>query len=319
MKALAKTKLPNETGWSFELKLDGIRAICVRDGDSVKLFSRRPRDITHDYPALVDGLRGLPASRWVVDGEIVALDKEGRSSFQILQNRDRSQASNPIVLYLFDIINLQGHDLRLLPLTERQTLLKAFLQNAPKAIRLSETLNAPADKVWKHVLRLRLEGVVAKRIDSEYEAGRRSGAWTKVKAQQQQEFVIGGYTPPEGSRKFFGALAVGYYKGSELLYASRVGTGFDFATLKSLHQVFQKFRTAKCPFANLPTRRKGRFGQGMTASEMKACVWLKPHLVCQVRFFEWTDDDNLRQPVFLGLREDKSAKEVVREPSASLS
>jgi bifunctional non-homologous end joining protein LigD len=314
MKALPSAHIPTGEGWSFELKLDGVRAIGVRDGNKVQLFSRRPRDITTEYPALVEALRTLPAQRWVMDGEIVALDDEGRSSFQLLQNRNRFESSNtPVVLYLFDLLNLEGRNLTDLPLLKRKEILRELIHGAPKLLRFSETLDAPAKKIWTRILELKLEGIIAKRSDSIYESGRRSGAWLKVKALQQQEFVIGGYTPPEGSRKFFGALIIGYYAGKELKYASKVGTGFDFATLKRLYQLFQKYRIPTCPFADLPTKRIGRFGQGLTASMMKTCIWLKPRFVCQVKFQEWTQDDNLRQPVFLGLREDKLAKEVVRE------
>ncbi len=314
MKALTKAELPTEPGWSFELKLDGIRAIAYRDGATLRIFSRRPRDLTAEYPEIVAALRKLPGTKWIMDGEIVALDERGHTSFQLLQNRQRTdRASLPILLYAFDLLNLNGRDLQSLPLRQRRELLRNFLPAASDLVRFSASLDAPATTVWREVTRHGLEGVMAKRSDSVYESGRRSGAWLKIKSLREQEFVIGGYYPPGGSRKFFGSIIVGYYEGNQLMFASKVGTGFDHATLKSLFTLFQKYRLEECPFANLPVKRRGRFGQSLTASEMRKCTWIKPELVCQVRFLEWTDDNNLRQPVFLGLRDDKRARDVVRE------
>jgi bifunctional non-homologous end joining protein LigD len=313
MKALLSDELPPGSEWAYEVKLDGIRAIAIRDNSQIQIFSRRPRDLTAEYPEIVKELARLPAKRWILDGEIVAVDSQGRSSFQLLQNRKNSRSENQIFLYLFDVINLDGHDIAQFAWEQRRALLQTLLRKADDPIRLSASLEAPAASVWKEIVKQGLEGVIAKRRDSRYEVGRRSGAWLKVKTQNEQEFVIGGYTPPEGSRKYFGAIIVGYYDGKDLMFASRVGTGFDFAKLKSLYDRFQKLRTTQCPFANLPTKRKGRFGGGVTAADMRRCVWLKPKLVSQVRFYEWTADGNLRQPVYLGLREDKRATEVVRE------
>jgi bifunctional non-homologous end joining protein LigD len=316
MKARLHAELPADHHWLFEVKLDGIRAIATKEGERVQLFSRRPRELTAEYPQLVEALRRLPMKRWAVDGEIVALDEQGRSSFQVLQNRQRASARPPVILfYLFDLLNLNGRDLKAMPLIQRKQVLEELLKGTGTAgpIRLSPVLEGRAAQIWKEVLRHGFEGVIAKQKDSVYEPGRRSGAWLKIKTHAEQEFVIGGYTPPAGARKFFGAIIVGYYSGHDLIFASRVGTGFDFGTLRSLHQLFQPLRTAACPFANLPTQRAGRFGQGLTASEMKRCVWLKPKLVCQVRFMEWTRDGNLRQPVFVALREDKPPGQVVRE------
>ena len=163
------------------------------------------------------------------------------------------------------------------------------------------------------VKRLGLEGLIAKQPASKYEVGRRSGAWVKLKCVNEQEFVIGGYTPPKGSRDHFGALLVGYYERGKLIFASKVGSGYTQASLRQLFNTFKPLRRETCPFVNLPTRRTGRFGQGITASEMTLCTWLEPRLVAQIRFTEWTSDGGLRHPVFLGLREDKRAKEVTRE------
>jgi bifunctional non-homologous end joining protein LigD len=317
MKALLSATLPKGDDWLFEVKLDGIRAIAIKNGREVRIFSRRPRDLTDDYPDLVEALGSLPAEKLVLDGEIVALDERGCSSFQLLQNLKRHPTKRPpIFFYLFDLINLDGRDLQSLPLTKRKAALETLLHNTPPPLRFSGAIKAEAAKVWEQVKRLGLEGVIAKRRDSKYEAGRRSGAWLKIKAQNVQEFVIGGYSPPKGARKYFGSILVGYYEGPKLMFASKVGTGFDFASLRSLYQLFQKYKTSVCPFANLPTKRTGRSGQGITLAEMNRCTWLKPKLVCQVKFLEWTRDGNLRQPAFLGLRDDKTAEEVVREKIA---
>ncbi len=162
--------------------------------------------------------------------------------------------------------------------------------------------------------KLGLEGlVIGKRVDSKYEPGRRSGAWIKLKLHHEQEMVIGGYTNPGGSRQHFGALLVGYYAGDKFNFAGKVGTGFDEALLAELHVQLDALSQMKCPFANLPEKRAGRYGVGVTPAEMKRCHWVKPELVCQIKFSEWTRDGKLRQPVFLGLRDDKNAREVVRE------
>jgi bifunctional non-homologous end joining protein LigD len=206
--------------------------------------------------------------------------------------------------------------LKSLPLVTRRELLEKLLKHSPQPLRLSEALTAPAAVVWKEVTRNGLEGLLAKQKHSPYEPGRRTGAWVKIKAQLRQEFVIGGYTSPEGARTHFGALLVGYYQGARLVFASGVGTGFDQATLKTLHDRFQSLRRADCPFANLPTPSEAGRRQGMTAAEMRRCVWLKPELVCEVRFAEWTQDGCLRQPVYLGLRADKKPRQVRREDPA---
>jgi bifunctional non-homologous end joining protein LigD len=174
-------------------------------------------------------------------------------------------------------------------------------------------LGSDAKKLLKYAEKLGLEGLIGKRKGSLYEAGGRSGAWIKLKLQQEQEFVIGGYTEPEGSRSHFGSVLVGFYQGRNLCFAGKVGTGFNRQLLEEMHAKFKGITQQTCPFADLPEVRGGRSGQGITATQMKRCHWLQPILVCQVKFAEWTRDARLRQPVFLGLREDKSAKEVVRE------
>jgi bifunctional non-homologous end joining protein LigD len=222
----------------------------------------------------------------------------------------------PLYFYAFDLLRLNGDDLRGLPITERKALLEKLLKKPPGIIRYSASLEGDVKKLLKQAASIGLEGLIGKRADSHYESGKRTGAWIKLKLQQEQEFVIGGYSAPKASRKHFGALLVGYYDKKQLLYAGKVGTGFNDALLKNLHAQFKKIPAETCPFTNLPDKRKSRYGQGMTASEMKRCHWVKPQLVCQVKYAEWTRDDRLRQPVFLGLREDKNAKDVVREKTS---
>lgn len=317
MKCHLSNDLPKGTEWSYEIKLDGIRAVAIKDGGDVRLFSRTHNDLTARFSEVVDAAKKLPCASVILDGEAVALEEDGRSSFQLLQSLNMPGApSAPIFYYVFDVLHLNGKNLRDMPLVERQQILGGLLENAPAPIRISSPLNASAEVVLNGVKQFGLEGVIAKRRDSSYQPGTRSRNWIKVKTVQQQEFLIGGYTPPEGARQFFGAIIVGYYQNGKLLFASKVGSGFNTESLKSLYEKFQAMRRDDCPFVNLPEPRHQTRG-GLTAREMRECSWIKPELVCEIRFAEWTRDGHLRQPVFLGLREDKPPREVGRERSAS--
>ncbi len=313
MKARLVESLPSKGEWLLELKHDGYRVLAVKKGQEVELFSRNERKLTDSFPAIVKAVQRVSAENCVLDGEIVALDEHGHASFQRLQNRNRITAEGALVFYVFDLLNLDARNVRELPLTQRRDLLERLVAHAPGPIRFSVALNGAAETVLAEVKRLGLEGIIAKQPASKYEVGRRSGTWMKLKCVNEQEFVIGGYTPPKGSRDFFGALLVGYYEKGELVFASKVGSGYTQATLRALFNTFKPTRRATCPFVNLPTRRTGKFGQGVTASEMKLCTWLEPKFVAQIRFTEWTSDGGLRHPVFLGLREDKRPAEVTRE------
>ena len=184
-------------------------------------------------------------------------------------------------------------------------------------VRLSANLGGSADRILEAARQLGLEGIVAKRRDATYVEGARGGGWQKLKLASEQEFVIGGYTEPEGSRKHFGSILVGYYRGKELVYAAKAGSGFTDSALARFHELFQAYRRPTCPFVNLPVQEAGRWGQGITPQKMKRCTWLEPVLVCQVRFAEWTLDGGLRQPIFLGMREDKDPRSVVRETAVA--
>jgi bifunctional non-homologous end joining protein LigD len=199
---------------------------------------------------------------------------------------------------------------------ERKAKLEKLLKRSMGTIRYSASLGGDAEKLLAQARQFGLEGLIGKRAGSRYEAGRRTGSWIKLKLQQEQEFVIGGYTEPAGSRKHFGALLVGVFEGKELKFAGKVGTGFNEKLLRTMLGIFKKVPRETSPFVDLPEKRAGRYGQGVTASEMKLCHWIEPKIVCQIKFEEWTKDHRLRQPVFLGLREDKDAKEVVREEAS---
>jgi bifunctional non-homologous end joining protein LigD len=250
----------------------------------------------------------------MLDGEVVALDPEGRSSFQLLQSYEMTAGSKPpLVYYVFDLVNLEGRDLSSLPLEQRKTLAETVISGVSPLVRFSPALKAASAKVIAELKARGLEGLIAKRRDSKYEYGRRSGAWVKFKWTTEQEFVIGGFTPPQGTRSHFGAILVGYYRGKDLIFAGKVGTGFNQKMLESLYERLKKLIQPECPFANLPERLTGSGAKGLSRAEMHRCTWLRPELVCQVRFAEWTRDNHLRQPAFLGLREDRDPKDVIRE------
>ena len=223
------------------------------------------------------------------------------------------QERPPIVFYAFDLLRLNGKNLQGLPIEERKAKLEELLKKPPGVIRYSVSFTKDIPELLGRAHKLGLEGLIGRRAGSQYEPGKRTGAWIKLKIHQEQEFVIGGYTEPEGSRKHFGALLVGFYEGKKLKFAGRVGTGFSEKLLGTLFSELNKIRLDKCPFFNLPAVGRNRWDQGLTAAEMKRCHWVKPVIVCQIKFTEWTRDDRLRQPVFLGIREDKNATEVVRE------
>lgn len=312
MKALGVDTLP-PGDWRLELKFDGFRALALVNAGRVELWSRNRKELTDGYPEVVDALSGLPCKNAMIDGELVALDAEGRSRFQLLQGREMTGTRPRIVYYAFDLLHLDGRSLVNEPLEKRQAALAQVLKGAPGGAQLSPVFDTDPATLLEQVRQQGLEGLIAKAAGSLYEPDRRSGAWMKLKVHGEQEFVIGGFTPPKNSRPYFGAILVGYFKGTEFLYAGKVGSGFDHARLGALYAEFQKRRAPSCPFANLPLGRTSRFGATMRGAAMREVTWVQPELVAQVRFTEWTDDGLLRHPVFLGLRPDKKAREVVRE------
>ena len=312
MKALGVTDPPSGK-WRCEIKFDGYRALSVLRKNSVKVWSRNHKSLAEDYPTIAAALRKIKCRSAVLDGEITALDTQGRTRFQLLQGRDLPGADAPLIYYVFDLLHLDGESLLAQPIEARQALLARLLKRPPPGVQVSPWFDLEPAELFAQARQNGLEGIVVKTLGSVYQPGRRSGLWLKCKVSAEQELVIGGYTAPQNSRQYFGAILVGYYQDGELLYAGKVGTGFDRALLESLHGRFSKLAAAKCPFANLPIAKKPRFGNGMTAAEMRRVSWIKPSLVAQIKFAEWTHDGLLRQPVFLGLRKDKRAKDVVRE------
>jgi DNA ligase D-like protein (predicted ligase) len=284
--------------WIFEPKLDGVRAIAVRDGGDVRLRSRNDLDLGGRYPELVPALAAQPRDRFALDGEVVAFDG-ARTSFARLAGRGRRAAD--VYLYAFDLIWLDGHDLRALPLLARQRLLAAAIGFADP-LRPVERLRGEGEALLRQACADGWEGLIAKRAQSPY-AATRSRDWLKLKCQHGQELVIGGYTAPRGAREHLGALLVGYYDAAgELHYAGKVGTGFDRATLADLAARLERLAVARPAFVDpkpLPTT------PGIT--------WVRPELVAQVGFAEWTPGGLLRHPRFLGLRDDKPARQIVRE------
>jgi bifunctional non-homologous end joining protein LigD len=299
--------------WLYEIKFDGYLALALRGGRETRVLSPNQNDLGKKFTHIRDSIAALDVQDAVIDGEIVALDDKGRSSFQLLQGFDMGLVRPPIIFYAFDLLRLNGQDLQGLPIQERKAKLEALLKKPPGVIRYSVSFTKKIEELLSRIRGLGLEGLIGKRTNSPYEAGKRTGAWVKIKLHKEQRFVIGGYTEPEGSRKHFGALLVGFYEGKNLKFAGRVGTGFSEKVLRSLFDDLQKIRVESCPFSNLPAPGRSRWDQGLTAAEMKRCRWVKPSMVCQVKFTEWTRDDRLRQAVFLGIREDKNSNEVVRE------
>ena len=300
--------LPEGANWAYELKLDGYRAPAVKTDGKVHLRSRNNKDFNTRYPAVARALATLPDDT-VIDGEVVALDDSGRPSFNILQNHGSPGA--PIVYYVFDVLILAGRDVMAEPLSVRRELLRTeILPKLDEPVCHCPELNASLADVMASVRAAGLEGLVAKHLDSRYEPGQRSGAWQKMRINQRQEFVIGGYTV---GGKTFDALIFGYYEGDRLRYVARTRNGFTPALREQLFKRFRGLEMAECPFANLPEARSGRWGEGLTAEKMKDCRWLRPMLVGQVEFVEWTPDTHLRHSRFVALREDRDAREVRRE------
>ena len=290
--------------WLYERKLDGVRAIVTRDGGPPRLWSRNQLPMDASYPELVDALADRTPDRFVADGEIVAFDR-GNTSFAKLQHRihlehpsARDIAAVPVHLYLFDLLVVGDVDVTGLPLRDRKRLLRRGIE-VGGPIHLSTHRNGDGESYLEYACRHGWEGLIAKRADAPYRSGR-SGDWLKFKCAFGQEFVVGGYTDPTGSRQGFGALLIGYYdEAGRLRYAGKVGTGFDTATLRSLKARLDELAQPRCPF-------EPRAGE-------RGAHWVRPELVAEIGFAEWTRDGRLRHPRFQGLRTDKQATEVVRE------
>jgi DNA ligase D-like protein (predicted ligase) len=290
-------------GWIFERKLDGVRVLVVREGGDVRLLSRTGKPLNGSYPEIVEALAAQDCTDFTADGEIVAFDR-GRTSFERLQQRmqltDPRQARATgvaVTYYLFDLLRLDGTDVRALPLRARKQLLRSAL-DFTGPLRFTTHRNQGGQELLDEACGRGWEGLIAKVADGRY-VTRRSPDWLKLKCEAGQEFVIGGCTEPAGSRVGFGALLIGYYQGERLRYAGKVGTGYDHATLVGLRRRLDELAVQRSPFAE-PVRERG-------------ARWAEPELVAQIGFTEWTRDGKLRHPRFLGLRDDKEPREVVRE------
>ncbi len=313
MKAKLVEKPPATGDWIYELKFDGIRLIAVKTDKKISLLSRNQNELGARFPEIVEAIKNLPAGECLIDGEVVALDEKGRSSFQLLQAREMEGRKSPVYFYAFDLLQLDGTDLVELPLDARKNVLEKLCGDAGDPIRYSGAIGGDATRLLEEVKRRGLEGIIGKQRNSVYEPGRRSGAWIKLKCVNEQEFVIGGYTPPQGARKHFGAVLVGYYENKKLVFAGKVGTGFTAKSLATLHKEFRAEERADCPFVDLPSKQNGQWVQGITPSMMRKMHWVNPVFVCEIKFAEWTRDGKLRAPVFVSLREDKRPDDVVRE------
>ena len=303
----------SDPDWLYEIKYDGVRLLAWRSDDTVELYGRKGQTFTVRYPEIVRALRALPLTHFVLDGEVVALDENGRPSFQRLQERmhlthpievERARASVPVTGVFFDALALDGRDLRGLPLVERKASL-ALTMPARGVVRYGDHVVGHGEAFYEACAARHLEGVVAKRLASRYAAGR-SRDWQKIKCERRQEFVIGGWTDPQGTRAHFGALHLGLYEGDRLVYVSKVGTGFDEKALGRLMELLRPLSRSTSPFdAGTPAGRGHH--------------WVEPKLVCEVRFIEWTDDGGIRHPAFMGLRDDKRPEECRRETPSVLA
>ena len=285
----------DDKGWIFEDKYDGFRMVAAVEDGRVTLYSRNGKIVSHNYIEVAKAFEGVKDT--VIDGELVAIGKDGVSHFQLLQNALRSEVKLQYVA--FDIMFKNGEDLRALPLLERKEQLKSILPKH-KVISFSRHRKTFGTKFFLAAERKGLEGIMAKRADSRYLSGVRTDDWLKIKTSKRQEVVIAGFTAPRRTRPFFGALTLALRDGGRWHYIGHVGTGFSHETLKALHGKLVKLKTTKSPFTK-------------KTKDEAVTTWVKPQLVAEVKFTEWTRSGEMRHPVYLGLREDKRAEDVVPE------
>jgi bifunctional non-homologous end joining protein LigD len=306
MLATSARKLPAGDEWTYEVKWDGYRTLALKDGPRVRLLSRNLKDATAQYGSIARSVAQVRARAALIDGEIVALDDEGRPSFQALHH----QSAHTLVYYAFDALHVDGHDLIKTPLDVRRVALAAAIEGTP--ILRSDPLPGTPDRIEQAVRGLQLEGVLAKRRQSLYEPGRRSPSWIKVKFNRRQEFVIGGFKPNASNVE---SLVVGFYEGRRLMFAGRVRAGLTPHSRAGIFALIAHDQIARCPFVNLPSSGGGHWGEGVTAEDMTKLRWVKPKVVVEVSFVEWTRDGALRHSEFVGIRTDKHASDVRRDPA----
>ena len=299
--------------WLHELKFDGYRILCRIDDGQVSLLTRNAQDWTGRFDPVVRAARTLPIRQAIIDGEVVAMESNGTHSFQLLQNSLRGGAATCLIYYAFDLLYLDGRDLRRTALVERKGLLENRLSGGGKTtdtavIRYSEHWTGEGQELFAKACGMGMEGILSKRIDDPYRSGR-GRSWLKIKCSKSQEFVIGGFTNPAGARVGFGALLLGYYDDtSTLRYAGRVGTGFDDRSLRDLSTRLKKLARKSTPFAS-----------ASKSADFRGVHWVDPLLACEITFSGWTSDGLLRHPAFKGLREDKPARDIVREVTTPLT
>lgn len=304
MLASAAAELPRGDDWTYELKFDGYRVVAVKDGQRVTLYSRNLKDVSAAYPSVVAAVRSVPHAV-ALDGEIIAFDSEGRPSFQALHHQ---LPDATMQYYAFDAQHANGRDLTRMPLEDRRTELASVLRGSH--VLRSEPLPGSPEQIERAVRDLKMEGVVAKRRRSIYEVGKRSKSWVKVKFNRRQEFVVGGFKPTTNG---FDSLVVGYYEGKRLHFAGRVRAGFTAHDRAELFRLIAPLQTPSCPFVDLPSSRTSHWGEGVTPEDMAKLRWVKPSVVVEVSYVEWTRDGALRHSEFVGLRADKRAVDVRRE------
>jgi bifunctional non-homologous end joining protein LigD len=295
-------RAPEGEGWVHEVKYDGYRIGCSVAGGRATLWSRRGKDWTAQFPGVAAAAAALPVATALLDGEVAALLPDGRTSFQALQNAFSAGARPVLAYFVFDLLHLDGEDLARRPLLERKAALERLLGQGRGVLRFTPHVEGGGGAVFREACRLGLEGIVSKRAEERYRPGR-NASWVKTKCVLRQELVVGGFTEPAGAaRDGIGALLVGYHARGALRFAGKVGTGFTNALARALRARLDRLRTPECPFDPQPVGWLGR-----------NAAWVRPELVCEVAFTEWTGDGSLRHPSFQGLREDKRPAEVVRE------
>lgn len=295
----------SDPDWIFETKWDGFRSVCFVSKGKARLVSRNQIEMTPQYPELANIPKQIDAKEAILDGEIVALDEHGRPQFQLLQNKLRIRSGSyakartaQIVYFAFDLLYLDGYDLMNCSVVERKAKLEQILRPAD-FIKYSDHVEAEGDLFFREIAKFRLEGTIAKRAASKY-AQKRTSDWLKVKTVQRSEVVIGGYTQPRGARSHFGSLVMGLYREGKLHYVAHVGGGFNELKLRHIFKILQPLKIDKCPFAVKPKTNE-------------PVQWVKPKLIAEVKFSEWTADERLRHPVFVGMREDKKPEDCTFE------
>jgi len=304
-------KTPAGHQWIHEIKYDGYRALCMIKDNIVSLVSRNGNDLSESFPNVAQSLKHFPFKKSILDGELVVLNETGISNFQSLQNiLSDARLHESATLFVFDIPFLNGENLTGLPLKERKKILKATFKQWKKPhpnIILTDYIKGKGPETFKEACKQSLEGIISKKLTSSYEQ-KRSHAWLKSKCISRQELVIGGYTKPKGTRTGFGALLLGYYENRKFIYCGKVGTGFDATTLEEVYAKMKPLTQKKCPFTELRDSQRAS-----SARFFSEAHWIKPKLVAEIKFTEWTKDNLLRHPSFVGLRFDKKASDVHRE------